>query len=70
MLEQAYKAVTESYIDVSQMRSYNQLDYDTQRALKSIATRFEISNLDADKWVRDAMAAAYQYGKQQGTSDK
>lgn len=52
------------------MRSYNQLDSDTQRALKSIATRFEISNLDADKWVRDAMAAAYQYSKQQGTLDK
>ena len=63
MLEEAYKQIVkEEYVDVSKFRSFSNLKSNTQDALSQIASKFQISNLKANMWERDAMAAAYQYG--------
>ena len=54
--------VKEEYVDVSKFRSFSNLKSNTQDALSQIASKFQISNLKANMWERDAMAAAYQYG--------
>lgn len=67
LLEEAYiKVLKEEYVDVSKFRSFSNLKSNTQDALSQIAAKFQISNLKANMWERDAMAAAYQYGLEKG----
>ena len=70
LLEEAYtslrgteaeKQKLKSYYSL-QPRSYHSLDSETQKLLDTIASNFNIPNLVSDPNVRDAMAAAYQFG--------
>jgi hypothetical protein len=67
LLEEAYKGVLkEEYVSMSGFRSFHELPSNKQKTLTRIAHHFQIPNLVADQWVRDAMAAAYEYGVDEG----
>lgn len=73
-LEEAYTTISnkkrsnnlkvKSYYNMKPFKSFHSLDPEVQDLLSTIAADFQIPNLIADQWVRDAMAAAYQSGEQ------
>ena len=67
-----FDKLTEAYMNVikepglqhRQYKPFNLLDVETQKLLSSIASKYQIPNLVADQWARDAVAAAFQAGQQ------
>lgn len=75
LLEEAYESLRgteeqklKSYYSL-QPRSYDSMDSETQKLLDTIARNFNIPNLVSDPSVRDAMAAAYQFGYADGEKE-
>ena len=67
LLEAAYdKVPRKEYVDTSKFGSFSSLKSNTQEALSQIAAKFQMSNLNAYTWEKEAIAAAYQYGLQKG----